>query len=198
MNTVNSINQNGCSVCRSGEENYVTFRPVCRYGAILYQYDYRHKDGELFTIVASSLEACREKRDKWLQKKNKAEKHIQVFSLEDAAHSVELFGYMEENSISDVSDFFTGTEADKLQIDGNIILFVRVETPQSDIIIYWDGNYETGEDRIKKILTRFFSPDFGDCFEKRTAAWSEFKDNCIAFRDGQSTFYSIWQYTGQK
>ena len=70
MNTVNSINQNGCSVCRSGEENYTTFRPVCRYGAILYQYDYRHKDGELFTTVASSLEACREKRDKWLQKKN--------------------------------------------------------------------------------------------------------------------------------
>jgi hypothetical protein len=70
MNTVNSINQNGCSVCRAGEENYTTFRPVCRYGAIFYQYDYRHTDGELFSTVAPTLEACREKRDKWLQKKN--------------------------------------------------------------------------------------------------------------------------------
>jgi hypothetical protein len=123
-----------------------------------------------------------------------ANKHITVSSLEDAAHSVELSGYMEENGISDVSDFLTGTEADKLQIDGNIILFARVEMPRSDIVIYWDGSYETGEDRIKEVLTRFFSPDFRDYFEKRTAVWSEFKDGCIAFRDGQGTFYSIWQY----
>ena len=85
-------------------------------------------------------------------KNMKTGKNITVYSLEDAANSAELFGYTDENGISDVSDFFTETEADKLQIDGNIILFVRVETPQSDIIIYWDGNYETGEDRIKKIL----------------------------------------------
>jgi hypothetical protein len=121
-------------------------------------------------------------------------KNIMVCSLEDAANSIELFDYMEENGISDASDFFTGTEADKLQIDGNIILFVRVETPQSDIIIYWDGSYETGEDRIKEVLTRFFSPNFRDYFERKTAAWSEFKDGCIAFRDGRGTFYSIWQY----
>jgi hypothetical protein len=25
---VNSINQNGCSVCKAGEENYTTFRPA--------------------------------------------------------------------------------------------------------------------------------------------------------------------------
>ena len=70
MNTVNSINQNGCSVCRSGEENYTTFRPAHRYNTVFYQYDYRCKDGELFSTVAPTLEACREKRDKWLQKKN--------------------------------------------------------------------------------------------------------------------------------
>jgi hypothetical protein len=61
-----------------------------------------------------------------------ANKHITVCSLEDAAHSVELSDYMEENGISDVSDFLTGTEADKLQIDGNIILFARVEMPIND------------------------------------------------------------------
>jgi hypothetical protein len=70
MNTINSINQNGCSVCRTGEENYTTFRPAHRSGAVFYQYDYRHKNGELFSTVAPTLEQCREKRDKWLQKKN--------------------------------------------------------------------------------------------------------------------------------
>jgi hypothetical protein len=70
MNTVNSINQNGFSVCAKGEENYTTFRPVCRYGAMLYQYDYRYTDGKLFSCVATTLEACRDKRDKWLRKKN--------------------------------------------------------------------------------------------------------------------------------
>jgi hypothetical protein len=123
-----------------------------------------------------------------------ANKYITVCSLEDAAHSVALFGYMEENEISDVSDFFVGTEADRLQIDGHTILFVRVEMPQSDIIIYWDGSCEAGEDQISEILARFFSPNFRDFFEKKTAVWDEFKDRCIAFRDGQGTFYSIWQY----
>jgi hypothetical protein len=70
MNTVNSINQNGRSVCRAGEENYTTFRPVHRPDTVFYQYDYRHKDGELFSTVGQTLDECREKRDKWLQKKN--------------------------------------------------------------------------------------------------------------------------------
>jgi hypothetical protein len=72
MNTkVNSINQNGCSVCRRGEEKYTTFCPAHRPNAVFYQYDYRYqKDGELFSCVAPTLEACREKRDKWIQAKN--------------------------------------------------------------------------------------------------------------------------------
>ncbi|MDR0573440.1 MAG: DUF3873 domain-containing protein [Tannerella sp.] len=48
MNTENSINQNGCSVCRPGEENYTAFRPSHRPETVLYQYDYRHKDSQLF------------------------------------------------------------------------------------------------------------------------------------------------------
>jgi hypothetical protein len=70
MNTVNSINQNGRSVCRAGEENYTTFRPAHRPESVFYQYDYRHKDGELFSTLGQTLDECREKRDKWLQKKN--------------------------------------------------------------------------------------------------------------------------------
>jgi hypothetical protein len=72
MNTkVKSINdQNGCSVCRTGEENYTTFRPAHRPKELYYQYDYRHTDGELFSTVAPSLEQCRVIRDKWIQTKN--------------------------------------------------------------------------------------------------------------------------------
>ncbi|MDR2627348.1 MAG: DUF3873 domain-containing protein [Dysgonamonadaceae bacterium] len=71
MNTVNSINQNGCSVCGAGEENYTTFRPSHRSGTVFYQYDYRTNDGgELFSTVAPTLEQCREKRDQWLQKRS--------------------------------------------------------------------------------------------------------------------------------
>jgi len=71
MNTQNnSINQNGCSVCRAGEENYTTFRPIHRSKTVFFQYDYRHKDGELFSTVALTLEQCRAKRDKWIQEKN--------------------------------------------------------------------------------------------------------------------------------
>jgi hypothetical protein len=66
----NSINQNGCSVCKAGQENYTTFRPAHRSNAVFYQYDYRHIDGELFSTVAQTWEKCREKRDNWLQAKN--------------------------------------------------------------------------------------------------------------------------------
>jgi hypothetical protein len=67
---VNSINQNGCSVCKTGEENYTAFRPAHRSGTVFYQYDYRHTDNTLFSTVAPTLEQCREKRDKWIQAKN--------------------------------------------------------------------------------------------------------------------------------
>ena len=33
------------------------------------QYDYRHTDGELFTCVKPTLEACRVSRDEWLKRK---------------------------------------------------------------------------------------------------------------------------------
>jgi hypothetical protein len=68
--TTNSINHNGCSVCAAGAENYTKFRPAHRPNKVFYQYDYRHTDNELFSIVAPTLEQCREKRDKWIQAKN--------------------------------------------------------------------------------------------------------------------------------
>ena len=35
----------------------------------LVQYDYRHTDGELFSCVKSTIEACKQARNIWLNKK---------------------------------------------------------------------------------------------------------------------------------
>lgn len=61
---------NGCSTCPKGAENYEAFT---YRGNRLYQYDYRHTDGELFSCVMPTLEGCREERDKWLEAKNGGE-----------------------------------------------------------------------------------------------------------------------------
>ena len=74
-NQVNSINQNGCSVCGKGEEIYTSFRLEYRPNQLFYQYDYRSNDGDLFSCVSPTLAQCREKRDKWVQAKNYGRLH---------------------------------------------------------------------------------------------------------------------------
>lgn len=64
----NSINNNGCSICETGKENYITFIVGAFRGTEYYQYDYRHTDRKASTI-AKSLEECRKQRDEWLSKK---------------------------------------------------------------------------------------------------------------------------------
>ena len=68
--TENSINHNGCSVCKKGQEKYVKCVLGAFRGRTYYQYDYRHTDGELFSTLKPTLEQCREEKDKWLQLKN--------------------------------------------------------------------------------------------------------------------------------
>jgi hypothetical protein len=71
MKTNDSNNDNGCSTCAQGNENYTTFRPTHCPNQTFYQYDYRYSDGELFSTIAPNLEDCRSRRDKWLAKRNK-------------------------------------------------------------------------------------------------------------------------------
>lgn len=64
-----SLNKNGVSITQTpGEEKYIE----CCLGAfrtqIYIQYDYRHTNGKLFSIVAKTLEICRKRRDEWLKK----------------------------------------------------------------------------------------------------------------------------------
>lgn len=57
----------GVSQCPTGEESCESFT---RKGKKYLQYDYRTLSGKLFACAAPSLEECRKKRDKWLQKQN--------------------------------------------------------------------------------------------------------------------------------
>ena len=69
-----SINENGVSTCRAGEEKYVYFNlmPRLRRKSRYCQYDYRDaQDGELFSTVAPTLEICRERRYEWLKRKGR-------------------------------------------------------------------------------------------------------------------------------
>lgn len=77
----NSINNNGCSVCEQGKENYTTFIAGAFRGTEYYQYDYRHTNGKLFSTVAKSLEECRKRRDEWLI--NKWWQYLSFDELED-------------------------------------------------------------------------------------------------------------------
>lgn len=58
------------SLC-NGKEQHETSPHPYKKGKILYQYDYRHTDGELFSCIASSLKAARAKRDQWLAERMK-------------------------------------------------------------------------------------------------------------------------------
>lgn len=57
---------NGCSTCPPGCEQYEKYS---YRGKTYFQYDYRAEDGELFSCVKSTLDACRKARDEYFKKK---------------------------------------------------------------------------------------------------------------------------------
>lgn len=59
---MNTINENGYSVCQPGKENYTTYNTrLIGKRVRMYQYDYRTESGELFSCCAPTLEACSKK-----------------------------------------------------------------------------------------------------------------------------------------
>jgi len=56
-----------------GQEQYEYYTSrSCGKSKRYCQYDYRHTDGELFSCVKPTLEACRAARNEWLEKKSAA------------------------------------------------------------------------------------------------------------------------------
>ena len=66
-----AMTENGVTTANTpGMEQYETFtRKVGGKTKKHCQYDYRHNNGELFSCVKPTLEACRAARDEWLNKK---------------------------------------------------------------------------------------------------------------------------------
>lgn len=62
------MTKNGISTTSmNGQEQFEKFtRKVGRQIKKYVQYDYRHTDGELFSCVRPTLDACRAARDAWL------------------------------------------------------------------------------------------------------------------------------------
>ncbi len=58
----------GCSTCPAGAESYEDFT-ISKKQRV--QYDYRTPDGQLFFCVANDLDTAREKRNRWLEGKNR-------------------------------------------------------------------------------------------------------------------------------
>ncbi len=64
------MTQDGISTTKAGQEQYETFFPSHRGRKVQREiYDYRTDEGELFSVVATTLKECRKKRDEWLAKK---------------------------------------------------------------------------------------------------------------------------------
>ena len=59
--------ERGCSSCLAGEEIYEYFWSVLLKKELCH-YEYRTLDGKLFSVIRKDLEACREARDRWLEK----------------------------------------------------------------------------------------------------------------------------------
>lgn len=58
---------NGVTTTKTpGQEQYEKFsRKIGRKTKTFYSYDYRSLDGELFSCIKPTLEACRAARDEW-------------------------------------------------------------------------------------------------------------------------------------
>lgn len=66
------MTQQGVSTTQAGQEQYETFYSSFRGKKISrVMYDFRTQEGDLFSIVASTLKECCQKRDEWLTKRNK-------------------------------------------------------------------------------------------------------------------------------
>lgn len=72
-----SLNKNGVSITQTpGEEKYIKCCLGAFRGQIYIQNDYQHTNGKRFSIVAKTLEICRQKRDEWIKRQEQRPVYI--------------------------------------------------------------------------------------------------------------------------
>lgn len=119
-----------------------------------------------------------------------------IYSVEEAAHSGELFAFMGENGFCDVYDFFQ-SDPDILRIMGSEVSFTEVDINENTaFVIYSDSEYQATESEIKGMLQRFYADNFRDYFTNLDSSWKVFRSlvNGIAYRGGQGYHYTIWEH----
>jgi len=119
-----------------------------------------------------------------------------IYSVEEAAHSVKLYAFMEENGFCDVYDLFQ-SDPDILRITGSEVSFTEVDINEHTVfIVYSDSEYQATESEIKGMLQRFYADNFRDYFTNLDSSWKVFRSlvNGIAYRGGQGYQYSIWEH----
>jgi hypothetical protein len=119
-----------------------------------------------------------------------------IYSVEEAAHSGELFAFMEGNGFCDVYDLFQ-SDPDILRIKNSEVSFTEVDINENTaFIIYSDSEYRASESEIKGMLQLFFADNFRDYFTNLDSSWTVFRSlaNGIAYRGGQGYHYTIWEH----
>lgn len=117
---------------------------------------------------------------------------LQIYNLTNDEINSELLDFIEQLEISDISEILDNNP-EKLNIEDNIIHFVDIDTENSKWIIYHSPNPDIDKKSIEKILITFFGENWEQFFERKACLWSEFKDNCIAYRAAKGTAYTIWK-----
>ncbi len=120
----------------------------------------------------------------------------EIYSAEEAAHSVELYAFMQENGFSDVHDLFQ-SDPDILRIKNREVSFTEVDiNKNTTFVIYSDSEYQATESEIKTMLQRFYADNFKEYFTELDCSWSVFRRlvNGVAYRSGKGYHYAIWKH----
>ncbi|RHF02010.1 hypothetical protein DW701_17450 [Bacteroides eggerthii] len=79
----------------------------------------------------------------------------EIYSAEEAAHSVELYAFMQENGFCDVYDF-SQSDPDILRIKNSEVSFTEVDINENTtFVIYNDSEYQATESEIKPCYSVF-------------------------------------------
>jgi len=132
--------------------------------------------------------------------KNELEQEINgtviVLEYNTATENIELYNYLQEHTISDISELFD-QDTCKIRICGYDYPFICIRHGNITFIIYSDVEYDIERKELETILFLFFNNGFKEHFTKKYSTWSDYTEGCIAFKEwGQSTF-AIWQYNGK-
>ena len=139
--------------CTKGNENYEKFSTtIGRKKASRIQYDYRHNDGELFSCVGNTVEACRKKRDEWLKKKQFKEDYTLIAKIAERSEKMNIgFG----NRISRLMDIEFAHEKFNLRL--------------TDFLNTDDLNFAHDFNGIQSRIDRRATKWIDDCFVPRFA-----------------------------